>query len=309
MILSHNRIDNASINYASMSQAIPVTPVSVQYGLNGANPARMSHAVQVVNPCAIYTEDAAMFADGLDSEVLAGLPVIAVANPRVGDISLERLLRAAPVEASARPEDHAKYMLTSGSTGLPEAVIATHRSTALNSAQLAAQFDDGEPPVWVINAPWSHTMGTQSQLHYALHQGGALYIDEGQPVPGRFAETVRNLKGIVPTHHHTVPAAWLLLVEALETDQAQARNFFSRIQVLQYCGSTMGQSIADRIEAIAVCALGEKITFATAYGTTETRPTACSVYWLNDRMGPSGPPLPGTFFGWSVISAARPSVQ
>lgn len=294
LILARNGIDHALVKYAAMSQGMPVAPVSPQYGLPGANLARLAHAVEVLNPSAIYTEDAALFSEALEAPFLAGLPVIAGKNARPGDVPLERLARAGAVDATARPDDHAKYLLTSGSTGLPKAVICLHRNIAINSAQIAACFADDEPPVMVNSAPWSHSLGANSILHMALHRGGTVYIDAGQPVAGRFAETVRNLKAVSTTYHNMVPAGWMLLAGELERDQDLARTFFSRVRVLQYGGASLGQDISDRIQAVAMATVGEKISFASGYGATETGPTACNVHWHNERMGLIGLPVPGT---------------
>ncbi|RAK60069.1 feruloyl-CoA synthase [Phenylobacterium hankyongense] len=294
LILAANGIDHALVKYAAMSQGLPVAPVSPQYGLKGANLARLAHACAVLAPACVYTEDAALFAEGLSAECLAGLPVIAAHNPRPGDIALEQLLGAAPAQAIATPDDHAKYLLTSGSTGHPKAVIITHRNIALNSAQIAACFDDPEPPVMVNSAPWSHSLGANSILHMSLHRGGTLYIDTGQPTAARFGETVRNLREVAPTYHNMVPAGWMLLVDELERDEALARRFFQRVRVLQYGGAALGQTVADRIQAVAVRTVGERISFASGYGATETGPTACNVHWTNERMGLIGLPIPGT---------------
>jgi len=61
LILARNGIDHAMIKYAAMSQGMPVAPVSPQYGLPGANLTRLAHAVEVLNPAAVYTEDADLF--------------------------------------------------------------------------------------------------------------------------------------------------------------------------------------------------------------------------------------------------------
>ena len=294
LILARNSIDHALIAYAAMSQGMPVAPVSPQYGLAGANPARLTHACQVLNPAAVFAEDAALFADGLSADVLAGLPVIAGANPRPGDVPLERLYREGSADPTARPAQHAKYLLTSGSTGLPKAVINTHRSMSLNAAQIDACFDDPDPPVMVHSAPWSHSLGGNAILHMAARRGGTVYIDAGQPTAGRFGETVRNLSEISPTYQNMVPAAWMLFAEALETDDKLARTFFERVRLLQYGGAALGQATADRIQAVAVRTVGERISFGSGYGATETGPTACNVHWPNARMGMIGLPLPGT---------------
>ena len=56
----------------------------------------------------------------------------------------------------------------------------------------------------------------------------------------------------------------------------------------------MAQSILDRVQAVAVRTIGERVTFATGYGSTETGPTACNIHWLNARSGMIGLPVPGT---------------
>ncbi|UTP39008.1 feruloyl-CoA synthase [Phenylobacterium sp. LH3H17] len=294
LILARNGIDHALIKYAAMSQGMPVAPVSPQYGLPGANLARLAHAVEVLNPAAVYAEDAVLFGEALEAPFLAGLPVIAGANARPGDVPFERLLKSSPVAASARPDDHAKYLLTSGSTGLPKAVVCLHRGIATNAAQITACFDDDEPPVMVNGAPWSHSLGANAILHMSLHRGGTLYIDAGQPTSGRFGETVRNLKEISTTYQNMVPAGWMLFAGELERDAELARVFFARVRHLQYGGAALGQEVSDRIQAVAVATVGEKISFGSGYGATETGPTACNVHWLNDRMGMIGLPVPGT---------------
>ncbi|HEY0648154.1 AMP-binding protein [Phenylobacterium sp.] len=294
LILARNHIEHALIAYAAMGQGMPVAPVSPQYGLPGANLTRLAHACQALNPAAVFTEDAALFADGLAAEVLAGLPVIAAANARPGDVTLERLYAAAPALPTATPDQHAKYLLTSGSTGLPKAVINTHRGMSTNAAQITACFDDPDPPIMVHSAPWSHSLGANAILHYSAHRGGSLYIDAGQPTAARFGETVRNLREVSPTYQNMVPAAWMLFAEELERDDDLARAFFSRVRLLQYGGAALSQAYGDRIQAVAVRTVGERISFGSGYGATETGPTASNVHWPNARMGLMGLPLPGT---------------
>jgi feruloyl-CoA synthase len=127
-----------------------------------------------------------------------------------------------------------------------------------------------------------------------LHRGGTLYIDAGQPTPGRFNETLRNLREVATTYHNMVPAGWGMLVGELERDDALAARFFEKVRVLQYGGASMAQSILDRVQAVAVRTIGERITFAAGYGATETGPTACNIHWLNARSGMVGLPTPGT---------------
>ena len=294
LILSRNSIDQALVSYAAMSLGAPIAPVSPQYGLAGADLSRLGYAVDLIKPAAVYVDDAAAFAGALDAPFLAGLPVIVSRNGRAGDHSLADLLTADPMAPTAQPGDIAKLLLTSGSTGKPKAVVGLHRNICINAAQITACFDDPEPPVVVNSAPWSHSLGANSILHMVTHRGGSLYIDAGQPTPERFAETLRNLKEISPTYHNMVPAGWGLFAGALEQDEALARTFFARVRVLQYGGANLAQSVCDRIQAVSVRLTGERLTFATGYGSTETGPTACNIHWLNDRTGMCGLPVPGT---------------
>jgi feruloyl-CoA synthase len=294
LILARNGVDHALVAFAAMSRGVPVAAVSPQYGLAGADLSRLAHAVGVLQPGSVYADDAVAFAGALDADFLAGLPVIAGRNARRGDATVEMLSRAAPAAEIARPDDIAKLLLTSGSTGRPKAVICTHRAVAITAAQVASCYDDPDPPVVVNQAPWSHSLGANAILQMVLQRGGAHYIDAGQPVAGRFGETVRNLKEIAPTYHNMVPAGWDLLAGELEADEALARTFFSRVRVLQYGGAALGQSTCDRVQAVAERVVGEKISFASGYGATETGPTATNVHWPNLTMGLMGLPVPGT---------------
>jgi feruloyl-CoA synthase len=294
LILARNGIDHALIAYAAMSLGAPAAPVSPQYGLKGADLTRLHHAVDRLKPAAVYADDAEAFGDALAAPFLAGLPVVVSCHARPGDIAFADLLNSAPVEPVARPDDVAKLLLTSGSTGRPKAVVCTHANIALNAAQIQGCYADPEPPVLVNSAPWSHSLGANAILHMVLHRGGTLYIDAGQPVPGRFGETVRNLSEVATTYHNMVPAGWAMFVGELERDAALAAKFFEKVRVLQYGGASMAQSILDRVQAVAVRTIGQRITFAAGYGATETGPTACNIHWLNARSGMVGLPTPGT---------------
>jgi feruloyl-CoA synthase len=295
MILTSNSIDHALIAYAAMRIGGAIAPVSPQYAQPGADLSRLQHAAELVRPACVFAGDAGPAAEALLIPALAGAAVVADANAGPGHHPLAALLRdGAAVVDRARPDDIAKLLLTSGSTGKPKAVVCTHANIALNAAQIAACYDDPDPPVVVNSAPWSHSLGANAILHMVLHRGGTVHIDAGLPVPGRFGETLRNLAEVATTYHNMVPAGWGLLVHELETDAALARRFFERVRVLQYGGAGLAQSIADRIEAVAARTVGEQITFAAGYGATETGPTCCNVHWENLRTGMIGMPVPGT---------------
>ena len=310
MILSKNSIDNALVMYGAMWASSPAVPVTPAYATLSQDLLRFRYIDQLTSPKFIYVEDGKEYQRALDSLDLTGRLVIYSRNapdvPRA--VSLEDFAgQAGPAvdEAYARltPKTVAKYMLTSGSTGEPKAVINTHGMVAANAKMIRSVWNEerldeitGGPQVMVNFLPWSHTYGTHSILHNMLDWGGTLYICQGAPTPQRLPEMIRNLKEIPTTQHTTVPQAWAALATALEQDEALAEVFFSRLTSMAYGGASMGQDIYERIQEVAVRVTGERISLSAGYGATETSPTASNVHWPNDKMGLIGLPLPGNTF-------------
>ena len=293
LILARNGIDTALVTYAAMLIGAPAAPVSPQYGLPGAEPSRLRHALELIRPAAVYVDDAALFGPALEGWN-PDAPRIAARGAGGPWLPLEALQHGPAADDAAQGELAAKLLLTSGSTGAPKAVVVTHANLAVNAAQSAACYADPEPPVTVNAAPWSHSLGANAILHTITHRGGTLYVDSGQPTPGRFGESLRVLGEVAATYHNMVPAGWALLADALEADEALARTFFSRLRIMQYGGAGLPQAVLDRVQAAGVRATGELVTFAAGYGVTETAPTATTVHWPNARAGLLGLPIPGT---------------
>lgn len=310
MILSKNSIDNALVMYGAMWASSPAVPVTPAYATLSQDLLRFRYIDQLTSPKFIYVEDGKEYQRALDSLDLTGRLVIYSRNapdvPRA--VSLDDFAgQAGPAVDGAyarlTPKTVAKYMLTSGSTGEPKAVINTHGMVAANAKMIRSVWNEerldeitGGPQVMVNFLPWSHTYGTHSILHNMLDWGGTLYICQGAPTPQRLPEMIRNLKEIPTTQHTTVPQAWAALATALEQDEALAEVFFSRLTSMAYGGASMGQDIYERIQEVAVRVTGERISLSAGYGATETSPTASNVHWPNDKMGLIGLPLPGNTF-------------
>ncbi|MEO0714646.1 MAG: feruloyl-CoA synthase [Pseudomonadota bacterium] len=310
MILSRNSIEHALVMYAAMWAGSPVVPVTPAYALLSQDFARLTYVDQLTTPKFIYVDDGAEYQRGLDGMDVGGRTVIYARNPPVGydAVSLEDF--AVPprnsVEAAydaLTPNTTAKYMLTSGSTGEPKAVINTHENIAANAKMIRSVWDEekladvtGDVQVMCNFLPWSHTYGANAILHNMTDWGGTLYIDWGAPTPAKLPEMLRNMGEVSTTQHTTVPAAWAALATELERDDSLAETFFKRIVVMAYGGAAMGQDIYERIQAVAVKTTGERISLSAGYGATETAPTASNVHWPNDTMGLIGLPLPGNTF-------------
>jgi len=310
MILSRNTIDHALVMYAAMLAGCPVVPVTPAYALLSQDFARLNYVDQLVEPSVIYVEDGAEYQRGLDGMNIADRLVLYSRNAPVGYkcAALDEFAQPggnSVAEAYDRltPQTVAKYMLTSGSTGEPKAVINTHGMIAANAKMIRSVWDEarlaevtGKVQVMCNFLPWSHTYGANAILHNMTDWGGTLYLDWGAPTPARLPEMIRNMKAVSTTQHTTVPAAWAALATEFEKDEALAETFFKRICSMAYGGAAMGQDIYERIQKVAVRVTGQRISLSAGYGATETAPTASNVHWPNDTMGLIGLPLPGNTF-------------
>jgi feruloyl-CoA synthase len=304
MILSENSIEHALISYGAMLAGAPVAPISVSHSLMSGDFAKLRHVFDTVRPAAIFVQDGRQFQNALAALDLSRCEIIYKNRPPLLEARLTQYsdllntasgIAVADSLAQLNPTMTARYMFTSGSTGLPKAVIVTHGNMGANAVMMRSLLETApqEPPVYLSWLPWNHIFGANTILNTALAEGGTLYIDKGRPLPGEFAETVKNLREIAPTHYTNVPSGFAMLAPELERDLKFARHFFSRLKGLRYGGAAMGKELAQRLQTIALRACGEHIGMQTGYGATETGPTITAVYWETGDVGLLGLPLPG----------------
>ncbi|HEY3891818.1 MAG TPA: AMP-binding protein, partial [Bradyrhizobium sp.] len=193
------------------------------------------------------------------------------------------------------PDTIAKFLLTSGSTGNPKAVINTQRMICANQIMLreTLAFLKNEPPVFVDWLPWNHTFGGNHNVGLTLFNGGSMYLDEGKPIPGGIEETVRNLREISPTVYFNVPKGYESLLPYLRDDAALRAKFFHRLDAMFFSGAALSPFVWNSLDELAVQETGFRVPMLTGLGATETAPMFMSVRPATSRSGHVGLPVPG----------------
>ena len=193
------------------------------------------------------------------------------------------------------PDTIAKFLLTSGSTGNPKAVINTQRMICANQVMLreTLAFLKDEPPVIVDWLPWNHTFGGNHNIGLTLYNGGSMYLDEGKPMPGGIEETVRNLQEISPTVYFNVPKGYESLLPYLRDDEALRKKFFARLHAMFFWGAALSAFVWNSLDELSVRETGYRVPMLTGLGATETSPFFMSVNPLTSRSGHVGLPVLG----------------
>lgn len=300
VILSDNSIDVALLKLAAMHVGIPVAVVSSAYTTATADHGKLHSLLRLLGPGMMYASDGERFGPAMASSGIPCLQVFSTNVPRQGIPfdALKGVLETPAVLAAfaaITPDTHAKYLLTSGSTGTPKAVVNTHGMLCANQEAIMQvwPFLDRAPPVLLDWLPWSHTFGANHNFNMILRSGGALYIDEGRPVPGLLEKTVRNLREVQPTLFFNVPKGYDALLPILEHDDELAGRLFGGLDAMFFAGAALPQQLADRLAVLAVKYREQPLLFTSAWGATETSPVVTSVHFISGRSDNLGVPVPG----------------
>ncbi|OKH86343.1 feruloyl-CoA synthase [Thalassospira sp. TSL5-1] len=303
LILSGNSLAHGLLALAAMYVGIPYAPVSSAYSLISKDFAKLRHVCELLEPGLVFVEDGAKYAKALSAVLPAKTRILVVENG-LSEFAVDTFSNALATDvtdavdrANARVTEDtiAKFLFTSGSTGMPKAVINTQRMICFNQMMLrhTLAFLQDEPPVMLDWLPWNHTAGGNHNFGIALYNGGSFYIDQGKPTPDGIFETVRNLCEISPTMYFNVPKGFEMLVQHLQENPALRDSFFRRLKLMQYAGAGLSQYVWDNLERIALDTIGEKIVMVTGYGSTETAPFAFTTTWAVDQAASVGLPAVG----------------
>lgn len=303
IILSGNSVDHQLLGLGAMVAGIPYAPISPAYSLVSTDFGKLRDIFKLLTPGLVFAADGIAFEKAIKAVVPADIEVVLGKNTLSHRTStpLAELAKSTPTgaidaaHAKVGPDTIAKFLFTSGSTGVPKGVINTQRMLCSNQVMLRAAlayFQD-EPPVILDWAPWHHTAGGNHDVGLVLYNGGTFYIDEGKPAPGAIEATVRNLRDVAPTWYFTVPKGYEALIPFLRADRELREKFFSNLKVLWFAGAALSQPIFDAMKEMAIETCGERIPFLTGLGSTETAPFALGRMWDSNFSTNMGLPGPG----------------
>ncbi len=304
MVLSSNSIEHALITLGCYTAGAPVAPISPAYSLISTDHAKLRHCASVVKPKVVFAQSGAMFERAFQTlrDADPGLVFVTADGEGDGAIPLSDLLATKPgpaVEAARETLGHAtvaKYLFTSGSTGMPKGVPQTFGMMAATIAGgeglRAEETDPDVIPQSLEWMPWSHISAGNISFNGVLWGGGTVHLDEGKPIPGMFETTIKNLYEVSPMVFGSAPIAFGMLAEAMERDPVLRKSFFKNLRYMGYGGATLSNDINERLQALAIAETGQRIPLTTMYGATETQGVTVT-HWATEQVGLVGLPVPG----------------
>ncbi|NQE63326.1 AMP-binding protein [Caulobacter sp. RHG1] len=304
MILSGNSIEHALMTLGAYTAGVPAAPISPAYSLISTDHAKLRHCFERVAPRVVFAQSGMLFDKALATlkAIDPTIAVITVDGTGEGAVPFSEIANTEPTAAvgvsreAVGPATVAKYLFTSGSTGMPKAVPQTHGMMAgVIAGQDGLKLDEpetGEIPQSLEWMPWSHISAGNISFNGTLWAGGTLHIDEGKPLPGMFETTIKNLYEVSPIVFGSAPIAFSMLAEAMENDPTLRASFFKNLRYMGYGGATLSNDVYERLQALAVAETGHRIPLTTMYGATETQGITVT-HWITERVGLVGLPLPG----------------
>ena len=299
LVISGNSVDHGLMTLAAQYVGIPTVPLAEQYALIPAARGQLDFIAGVTRPGMVFAEDGDALAEALARPGLGGAEIAVSRGGPPGATRLAALARAggdiAAAAATVGPDTVAKYLMTSGSTSSPKAVLTTHRMMCTNQAQLAQAlpFLTARAPRIVDWLPWNHVFGGSHNFNMMLANGGALYIDAGKPAPGLVEKSLENLRLKTGTLAFNVPVGFARLRDEMRGDAGLRRAYFEDLDMLFYAGASLPQDVWADLEAMAREVRGEMPLFTSSWGLTETAPACLLQHEPTERSGIVGVPLPG----------------
>ena len=203
----------------------------------------------------------------------------------IDESALEAIDAVGPIDFPeiAPDRDHASLMYTSGSTGVPRAVVITHSNIATNTRDIIEVLGLTASDRVMLVLPLHYCFGL-SLLHTHLSVGGSLVIDNRFIFPEHVLQEMvaRECTGLAG-----VPATYQIL---LRKSRFKTTAFPSLRWLQQAGGKLPNPHIREILEAFP------NVRFQLMYGQTEAtaRLSCMPSERLHDKLGSIGQGLPST---------------
>lgn len=183
-----------------------------------------------------------------------------------------------PPDVDVRDADPLGVTFTGGTTGLPKAVLVSHRARAATAFAAAVDFGLGEKDIVAATTPLSHCAGLFVWFAPAIMLGTTVVTLPGWDVE-QFIE-VTEREGI--TAAFFVPSQ----LNDLVSHPAFSAERLRALKNVGYAGAPMGRSLLERVQAAL-----PHVAFTENYGQSETCPLTirCPEHG-EDKLGTVGRP-------------------
>ena len=210
-----------------MHAGVPAAAISPAYSLMSRDFDKLKSMIALLDPGAIYVSATKPFAAALTAIKPLHTAVIVTGEADGGDAVSFRSIAATPeidavtkAFASVGPDTIAKFLFTSGSTGIPKAVINTQRmltSSQQAKAQTWAFLENADDDLVILDwLPWNHTVWAPTTISTSCCAMAARSISTvASLAPGLFATSLANLRSVMPTVYFNVPRGFDMLIAAL----------------------------------------------------------------------------------------------
>lgn len=305
-LIAENSIRLAVIILGCYAARVPVAPISPSYSKLSGDFSKLRYVLGELTPAVVVFDDGEAHARALAALSWSDTKVVVMDRGPRGTLSWEELLvvgGSSALPEGGNPDEVAKILFTSGSTGNPKGVINTQRMMMSNQIALAQVWPGifDRPPCLVCWLPWNHTYGGNQIFNMPIVFGGTLTIDRGRPTPDGIGTMEQSIRRTRPSVLLSVPRALDMIATRLEQDVSFAEATFENLDLIGYAGAALPTPVAYRLQQIGRRVTGRNIPVVGLWGSTETAPVATAVYFSSSEPANIGLPIPGTELKFAPI--------